>query len=269
MKKTNYLIMIIFFNLILCGCTRNESILLLATTTSTEQTGLLDEIIPYFTQETGIPVKVIAVGTGQALELGRKGEVDVLLVHDEREEMIFIQEGFGKVRHDVMFNDFVLLGSEPFEENESRNIVEAFRLIEKKQLKFISRGDESGTHQREKAIWNQAQVEPGWSWYLSVGRGMGETLQMADEKKAYTLSDRATYLSLADQMDLIIVLEDPIFLKNQYGVIAVNEDRHAHVNAKEAMLFIDWICSDEIQEKIGSFGLEKYGQSLFYPNAKE
>lgn len=245
------------------------SAIILATTTSTEQTGLLDALIPAFTEKTGIEVKVVAVGTGQALEMGQNGEADVVLVHAKSSEETFIKEGYGIKRYDVMYNDFVLVGTEPLPEAYQKDIVGALKYIAAQQLPFISRGDDSGTHKKELTIWGKALIEPNGAWYISAGKGMGEVLQMADEKRAYTLSDRSTYLSMQGNLELEIAVENAPDLLNQYGIIVVNPDKNPNVHLEEAQQFVDWMLSKETQEKIGAFGVETYGQPLFVPNAKE
>lgn len=247
--------------------------IVLATTTSTAQTGLLDAIIPEFAKKTGIEVKVVAVGSGQAIEMGKSGEADVLLVHAKASEEKFIEEGYGLARHDVMYNDFILVGPDTSDiklpDGMEQNIVSAMKHIQEKQIPFISRGDDSGTHKKELAIWKKAGLEPTGQWYVSAGKGMGEVLQMADEKKAYTLTDRGTYLSMKDKLALKIVVEKDKDLLNQYGVIAVNPAKNPTVHEKEALQFVEWILSKETQDTIGAFGVKEFGQQLFVPNAKE
>ena len=254
------------------GCDKQSelpSAIILATTTSTEQTGLLDALIPDFTEKTGIEVKVVAVGTGQALEMGQNGEADVVLVHAKSSEETFVEEGYGIKRYDVMYNDFVLVGTEPLPEAYKNDILGALQYIAAEQLPFVSRGDDSGTHKKELAIWKKALIEPNGSWYISAGKGMGEVLQMADEKLAYTLSDRGTYLSMQGNLDLEIVVETAPDLLNQYGIIVVNPEKNPDVHQDEAQQFLEWMLSKETQQKIGAFGVETYGQALFVPNAKE
>ncbi len=247
------------------------SAIVLATTTSTQQTGLLDAIVPEFTNETGIEVKVVAVGTGQALTMGENGEADALLVHAKASEEEFVENGFGIERHDVMYNDFVLVGpkdsTEPLPEEYKTDIVGALKYIQENKIPFISRGDDSGTHKKELSIWKEMGIEPSGEWYISAGKGMGEVLQMADEKRAYTLTDRGTFLSMEDSLELSIAVEKSSDLLNQYGVIAVNPEKNPNVHVKEAQKFVDWILSEKTQKMIGEFGVEKYGQALFVPNA--
>lgn len=247
--------------------------LIMATTTSTENSGLLAYLLPLFKKDTGIDVKVVAVGTGQALKLGEDGEADVLLVHAKSSEEEFIKGGHGLERFDVMYNDYVLIGPKEdpilLKEKAGSDIAMALQQIQEQKQKFISRGDDSGTHKAELKLWKDMGIEPEGKWYLSAGRGMGEVIQMADETQAYTLSDRATYLSMKDKVDLEIVVEGDSKLFNQYGVIAVNPDKNDKINLEGAQAFIDWILSEKGQNLIAEFGKEEYGQSLFIPNGKK
>ena len=246
--------------------------LLMSTTTSTENSGLLDFILPVLNEETGIEVKVVAVGTGKALQMGVDGEADVLLVHAKADEEKFVQEGHGLERFDVMYNDFVLLGPDGdpagVKTNAPNDIVKALALISEKQAKFVSRGDDSGTHKMELKLWKEGSLEPLGDWYLSAGKGMGEVIQMADEVNGYTLTDRATYLSMRENIEIQIVTEGEPRLFNQYGVIAVNPNKNDKINHKAAQVFVDWIRSEKTQQLIGEFGKAEFGQSLFIPNAK-
>ena len=245
--------------------------MLLATTTSTEQTGLLAAILPDFTQKTGIEVKVVAVGTGQAIEMGKNGEADVILVHAKASEEAFVKEGGGVERFDVMYNDFVLVGpkTDPLKikDNFGSDINGAMKAILEGEEVFVSRGDDSGTHKKELALWKGLNVEPKGDWYASVGKGMGEALLMADEMQAYALSDRGTFLSMRDKLDLTIVTQKSKGLLNQYGVIAVSPTKYPSIHNAEANAFIEWILSEETQKTIGEFGVEQYGEALFVPNA--
>ncbi|MEW9121171.1 MAG: substrate-binding domain-containing protein [Thermotaleaceae bacterium] len=247
--------------------------LIMATTTSTENSGLLTYLLPLFKKDTGIDVKVVAVGTGQALKLGEDGEADVLLVHAKSSEEEFIKGGHGLERFDVMYNDYVLIGPKEdpilLKEKAGSDIAMALQQIQEQKQKFISRGDDSGTHKAELKLWKDMGIEPEGKWYLSAGRGMGEVIQMADETQAYTLSDRATYLSMKDKVDLEIVVEGDSKLFNQYGVIAVNPDKNDKINLEGAQAFIDWVLSEKGQNLIAEFGKEEYGQSLFIPNGKK
>lgn len=240
----------------------------LATTTSTQDSGLLDYLLPMFEEETGIRVNVIAVGTGQALKLGEDGNADVLLVHARAKEDAFMAAGHGVRREDVMYNDFVIVGppQDPAGIQGLRSAALAFATIAEKQALFVSRGDDSGTHTKEKAIWEAAGVEPQGDWYISAGQGMGAVLTMADELEAYTLSDRATYLARTlEGTELVILVQGDPILFNPYGVIAVNPAKGPHIQAALANRFIDWLISPPVQEKIGQFGVDKFGQPLFVP----
>jgi tungstate transport system substrate-binding protein len=244
--------------------------IILATTTSTQDSGLLDELIPLFTKETGIQVKVIAVGTGEALAMGERGDADVLLVHARKSEDAFMAKGQGSLRYDVMHNDFLLVGP-PADPAKAKGleIAAALQAIAKAQALFVSRGDNSGTNTKELALWKLATVTPsGQAWYLSAGQGMGETARIASEKGAYTLIDRATYLATEKSLELVIISEKNKDLLNPYGVIVVNPANHSTVHAVEAKVFADWIVRPDIQAFIGQFGVAKYGQQLFVPDAK-
>jgi len=248
-----------------------ERSIVLATTTSTQDSGLLDYLLPLFTEETGIKVNVVAKGTGAALELGKNGDADAMLVHAKAQEEQFVKDGYGVERFDVMYNDFMIVGpaSDPagLLKNAPNDPLAAFKLIADNKATFISRGDESGTHTKEKAYWKESVITPEGGWYVSAGTGMGAVLQMADEKQGYTLTDRATYLSMKDKLDLVIVTEKSEKMYNQYGVIMVNPKKYP-IKEAEAQEFIDWILSDKGQDLISKYGVEEFGQSLFVPNAK-
>lgn len=251
----------------LVGCSTRSSTIILATTTSTYDSGLLDVLLPEFTKRTGIQVKPVAVGTGEAIAMGERGEADVLLVHAREAEDKFMADGFGAVRKDVMHNDFVLIGSvsDPAGIRDLDSVREAFQRIARSKSLFISRGDDSGTHKKELKIWKEAGITPQGEWYIESGQGMGETVRIADEKGAYTLSDRGTYLSLKDTVRLEVLVEGDQVLFNPYGVIAVNPEKFPHVNFQGAMEFIEFITSVEGQNIIKNFGVDKYGKPLFYP----
>lgn len=245
--------------------------LMMATTTSTADTGLLDYLAPLFLEDTGWELQWDAVGTGEALKMGENGDVDIVLVHAKASEEEFVENGFGVERFPVMYNDFIVVG--PKEPIAATDDIEAvFTQITEEQLSFVSRGDDSGTDKKEKKIWAALELDPTSNeQYVESGQGMGATLTMADEMQAYCLTDRGTFLKLKKDADvsleLEIVCEGAKDLLNQYGVIAVNPEKYPEVNNEAANAFIEWICSDEVQELIGEFGVEEYGQALFTPNA--
>lgn len=240
--------------------------IILATTTSTKDSGLLDFLLPIFTEKTGIQVKTVAVGTGNALQMGRDGEADVLLVHAKADELKLVEEGHGTVRHDVMYNDFVLVGPEGGEVAYGDDIEAALLQISENGLVFVSRGDDSGTHKKELGLWKAIGIEPAGEWYVEAGAGMGDCLKIADEKLGYTLSDRATYLALKDTLELTVIIEGDDGLFNQYGVIPVNPEKSDMINEAGALEFMNWLTSDEGQDLISQFGVDKYGEPLFTPN---
>jgi tungstate transport system substrate-binding protein len=245
--------------------------LILATTTSTENSGLLAFLLPDFERDYNTQIDVIAVGTGQALKLGEDGNADVLMVHARALEDAFMQAGHGVRREDLMYNDFVILGppDDPAGIGGLTSAAEAFQKTAEAQAAFVSRGDESGTHTKEKAIWGAAGIEPAGDWYISAGQGMGAVLTMADEQQAYTLSDRATYLARTlEGTELVILVEGDPALFNPYGVIAVNPDKGPHIKAELANTFIDWLISVPTQQKIGEFGVEEFGSPLFTPDSE-
>jgi len=243
--------------------------IILSTTTSTQDSGLLDYLLPIFTQETGVTVKTIAVGTGNALQMGRDGEADVLLVHAKPDELKLVEEGHGTLRHDVMYNDFVLVGPKGGSDLAKGNDIKAaFTEINEKGLVFVSRGDDSGTHKKELKFWSDLDLVPSGEWYVEAGAGMGDVLKIADEKMGYTMTDRATYLAMKDDLGLEVVVEGDESLFNQYGVIPVNPDKGDMINELGALEFTNWIISDKVQALIGEFGVDKYGEGLFIPNAK-
>ncbi len=244
--------------------------LILATTTSTQDSGLLQYLLPDFEKAYNVKLDVIAVGTGQALKLGQDGNADVLLVHSRAQEDAFMKDGHGVRREDVMYNDFIVLGpaADPAKIKGTKTAAEAFQRIAAAEAKFVSRGDGSGTETKEKSIWKSANIEPKGSWYISAGQGMGAVLTMSDEMPAYTLSDRATYLARkAEGLKLEIMVEGEKGLYNPYGVIAVNPNKGPQIKAPLANQFIDWIISVPVQEKIAAFGKDKFNQSLFIPSS--
>ena len=249
-----------------------QKFITVASTTSTEQSGLFRHIVPLFEKRTGVRVRVVALGTGQALDLARRGDADVVFVHAKRAEEQFIAEGHGVRRLPVMYNDFVLIGpgADPAKLRGGRDIVEALRRIRASRSAFVSRGDRSGTHIAELDLWNAAGVDISKDkgpWYRDTGQGMGAALNTAASMSAYILSDRATWLAFRNRGELAILVEGDKRLFNQYGVILVNPERHRHVKAIEAQAFIDWLVSPEGQQAIAGYRIG--GEQLFYPNANE
>ena len=250
-----------------------EKSIVVASTTSTQDSGLFDYLLPLFTQKTGIAVKLLAQGTGQALDTGRRGEADVVLVHNKSAENRFIDEGDGVKRVPVMYNDFVLIGpkNDPAGIRDLKDVTKAFEAIKAKSATFISRGDRSGTHLAELRIWHKdvgidIENDRG-SWYTSIGQGMDAALQMAVAGNAYVLSDRATWIHLKNRGDLQILVEDDKRMFNQYGVILVNPDKHPNVKHEFGQQFIDWLVSPEGQKAIANYKIE--GEQLFIPNATD
>jgi tungstate transport system substrate-binding protein len=247
-----------------------ERFITVSSTTSTEQSGLFGHILPIFTRETGIAVRVVALGTGQALDVGRRGDADVVFVHDRAAEERFVAEGFGGPRRHVMFNDFVITGpaADPARILGLRDTNEALRRIAGARAPFISRGDRSGTHAAELRLWQMAGVDPvpgRGQWYREVGQGMGPALNTAAAQGAYILTDRGTWLSFRNRQHQRILVEGDARLFNQYGVMLVNPQRHPHVKAADGQRFIDWILSPAGQEAIASYRIN--GEQLFFPNA--
>ena len=242
-----------------------------ASTTSTEQSGLFGHLLPAFTKKTGIAVHVVALGTGQALDVGRRGDADVVFVHDRPAEDKFVAEGSGVDRHDVMYNDFVIVGpkSDPAKIAGTRDVAAAFKKIAEAKAPFASRGDRSGTHQAELRYWKMAGVDPEsgkGSWYRSTGSGMGPTLNTASSMNAYALTDRGTWLNFKNRGELGIVVEGDKRLFNPYGVMLVNPAKHPSVKVAEGKAFIDWLVSPEGQQTIASYKIN--GEQLFFPDAK-
>jgi len=241
-----------------------------ASTTSTENTGLFNYLLPIFEKKTGITVQVIAVGTGAAIELGKRGDVDAVFVHAKELELRALSGGFFVERREVMYNDFVLVGPprDPARIAGSKTAPEALKKLAASGQRFIGRGDNSGTHVKEKELWAKAAIEPAKSrmFYMESGQGMAKTLRIANEKNAYALTDRGTFLFMKDELDLKILFEKDPLLFNQYGVMAVNPARHPHVKIKEARVFIDWLTSKEGRRAIAAFK-DKNGNRLFYPSS--
>lgn len=255
-------------SLSLSGCGGN--VLILASTTSTRDSGLLDELIPEFERQTDYNVKVIAVGSGAALRMGERGDADVLLVHSPDAEEEFMAAGYGVDRRLVMYNDFVIVGpsSDPAGVKGRESATQALQAIADKGSLFISRGDESGTHRQELGLWNGTGLDPsGRSWYQVAGVGMGQTLMIASNKAAYTLSDRGTYLQFSERVSLDVLVEGDPELLNIYHVMRVNPERHSGLNVEGARAFADFLVSPRAQEIIRTFGVEEFGQPLFFPAA--
>jgi len=248
-----------------------EKSIVVSSTTSTEQSGLFGFILPIFKMKTGIDVKVVAVGTGQALDIGRRGDADVVFVHDKPAEEIFVQEGYATKRNEVMYNDFVLIGpkSDPAKVGGGKDIQAAFQKIASTQAPFVSRGDKSGTHAAELRYWKGAgiAVSPSQTWYKETGSGMGPALNTASAMNSYILADRATWLSFKNRGDLTILVQGDPKLFNQYGVMLVNPAKYPSVKKAEGQAFIDWLISKNGQDVIASYQIG--GEQLFFPNAKK
>jgi len=243
-----------------------------ASTTSTQNSGLFDYLLPIFEKKTGIKVDVVAVGTGASIEIGKRGDADVVMVHAKDLELKAVAEGAFVNRHDLMYNDFVIIGpaNDPLKIKGMKSAADAFKKFAGQKAEFVSRGDKSGTNTKELALWKTAGIDPkGQKWYLEVGQGMEKTQRIANEKRAYTLTDRGTWLATKDKdkLEMVVVLEGDPILFNQYGVMAVNPEKHKQVQYKEAMAFVDWLISPDGQKAIGDFK-DKHGNQLFTPNAK-
>lgn len=270
LKAFVILILVLLVFIVSIASARNR--ILCASTTSIQNSGLFDYILSIFQKKTETKVDVIAVGTGAAIEIGKRGDADVLFVHDKEQELEAIKEGYFVNRHDVMYNDFVIIGpsNDPLKIKGMKSAIDAFKKIAENNYLFVSRGDKSGTHTKELLLWKKAGIDPkGQQWYPEVGQGMEKTQRIANEKRAYTLTDKGTWLATKDKdrLEMIIVLEGDQILFNQYGVMAVNPQKHKHIKYKEAMEFINWLISKEGQEAIAAFK-DKHGNRLFTPNAK-
>jgi tungstate transport system substrate-binding protein len=264
------LVIVLGLILLLASACGDSNELILATTTSTNDSGLLDVIVPAFEKEAGYEVKTIAVGSGQALRLGEEGEADVILAHSPKSEEEFIAAGFGIERQPVMHNDFVIVGppDDPASISGETQASEAFALVAESEAIFISRGDESGTHNKELGLWEKVGVKTeGVSWYQVIGQGMSATLHVANEKRGYTLSDRGTYLSQKDNLDLEILVEGDAALFNPYTVMVVNPEKHSKVNVVGARAFARFLVSSQGQDLIRTFGMKEFGEPLFVPDA--
>jgi tungstate transport system substrate-binding protein len=247
-----------------------DKFIIVQSTTSTQNSGLFEYILPIFTKKTGIEVRVVAVGTGHALKNAENGDGDVVLVHSKPDEEKFVADGWGVKRYDVMYNDFIIVGpaADPAKITGLRDAVQAFKKIAEAKVPFVSRADDSGTNKAELRLWQDAGIDAkasSGSWYLETGSGMGATLNTAVGKQAYTLTDRGTWLSFANKDDFKILVEGDPKLFNQYGVILVNPAKHPNVKAKEGQFFIDWLIGPEGQAAIASYKID--GQQLFFPNA--
>lgn len=245
-----------------------DKFIVVSSTTSTENSGLFKHLLPLFKHKTGVDVRVVAQGTGQALDMGKRGDCDVVFVHNKAAELKMVEEGWFVNRHDVMYNDFVIAGpkSDPAKVAGSKDVVAAFRKIRDAQAPFASRGDKSGTHAAELRLWKMAGIAPKGRWYREVGSGMGATLNTASGMNAYALADRGTWLSFKNRGELAIVVEGDQRLFNQYGVMLVNPTKHAHVKKDWGQAFVDWMVSAEGQAAIAGYKIG--GEQLFFPNAK-
>jgi len=244
--------------------------IILATTTSTQDSGLLDVLVPQFEKESGYKVKTISVGSGQAMKMGEKGEADVLLVHSPEAEKKFMSDGFGVTRRLVMHNDFIIVGpaADPAKVKSAHGSIDALKRIAQTGALFASRGDNSGTHAKEKGLWKGAGINPdGQKWYQQTGLGMGQTLNVAAEKKGYSLTDRATYLALKKNLGLVVLNEGDNKLLNIYHVIEINPLKWPKINTAGGKAFADFMVAKKTQEIIGRFGIEKFGAALFFPDA--
>ena len=269
MRQTRRVLAVLVLTVL--GCSRTAAprdSITLATTTSTQDSGLLDVLIPLFEKETGIEVKVVAVGSGQALQLGRRGDADVLLTHAPADEEAFEREGYSLLRVPVMANDFVLVGppADPARIRGRSSIIDTFSELARRQATFVSRADDSGTHQKEKVIWVACKVQPEGDWYVRAGSGMAQALRMADQKRAYILTDRATYLAQRSNLDLVILSEgDPVLL-NPYHVIIIHPEKFPRTRVRSARRFVEFLSSPNAQKVIAEFGIDRHGEPLFFPN---
>ncbi|MDX1737999.1 MAG: substrate-binding domain-containing protein [Alphaproteobacteria bacterium] len=278
MKTVNFLSKFLVFLLSITTLTNTsfaesdiaKKVITLASTTSTQNSGLFDHLLPIFEAEQGIKVNVVAVGTGAALKLARNGDADVLMVHHKKSEEKFVADGFGAERFDLMHNDFVLVGpaQDPANVSEANSISDALKAIGQSEAIFLSRGDDSGTHKKELELWSATNIKPtanSGKWYREAGAGMGATLNVAVAMNGYTLADRATWISFKNKQDHKIVFEGDKRLFNQYGIILVNKARHPHIKADEGQKFVSWMLSKDGQAAIASFKLQ--GEQLFVPDA--
>ena len=272
MKHRLIVLAAIFGLVIHAAAFAQERSIIVASTTSTEQSGLFGFLLPRFSDKTHIQVKIVAVGTGQALDIGRRGDADVVFVHDKVAEEKFLAEGFGVKRFDVMYNDFVVIGpkADPAHIAGGKDVADALRKIAETRATFVSRGDRSGTHEAELRLWKEADIDLAsakGSWYREIGQGMGAALNMASSANAYLLSDRGTWLSFKNRGELAVLTEGDRRLFNQYGVMLVNPARHAGVKAADGQAFIDWLVSPQGQKTIADYKVG--GEQLFFPNASD
>ncbi|MCH2118097.1 MAG: extracellular solute-binding protein [Pirellulales bacterium] len=259
---------------ITCGCAgppEQQNRLVLATTTSARDSGLLDMVLPRFKDETGIDVQVIAVGTGQALQLGRRGDADILLTHAPTAEKQFVDEGYAHQRHPIMSNDFLLAGpkSDPAAIGGTTTIRSALEKIAQQETPFISRGDGSGTHLREQEAWRHCGISPRGTWYVEAGSGMAATLRMASDMDAYTLCDRGTFLAQQEHLDLKLLCEHDPSMQNEYAAMIVSRSKYPHVNGSGAQQLVEFLSSPKIKKLIEVFGIAQYGSPLFVPAGHE
>ena len=269
MKKNILTLLLLSLAISACASTPSNSNLILATTTSTQDSGLLDLLVPIFEKQSGYTVQTIAVGTGAALKMAEEGNADVLLVHAPPAEKNLMDAGFGRDRFLIMHNDFIFVGpsNDPAAIRSLPSAGEALINISSSQTRFVSRGDDSGTHKKELSIWADAGLTPAWDGYIESGQGMGATLIIASEKQAYTMTDRATYLANQENLDLEILVEGDDVLLNVYHVMTVNPDNWDNINYEGALFFAEFMINDETQALIKDFGIDKYGQPLFFPDA--
>jgi tungstate transport system substrate-binding protein len=273
-QQIKLLLLAVFFIGLMTGPTAEAAELkdknvILSTTTSTQDSGLLDVLVPLFEKQTGYSVKTISVGTGQALALAAKGDADVALVHAPSLEKKYVADGKLLNRRLVMYNDFVIIGpkEDPAKVKSAKTAVAALKLIEQSKSPFVSRGDNSGTHNLEKSLWKEAGIQPKGDWYIEAGQGMGATLGIANERNAYTITDRGTYLALAKRVMLPVLVEGDRLLLNVYSVMEINPANGPRVNTAGGKAFADFMVSPQAQNAIKSFGVEKFGQPLFVPVA--
>lgn len=262
-------LLVVVLAVTLSACSKKNKEVILATTTSTQDSGLLDVLIPIFEKKTGYTVKPVAVGTGAALAMGEQGEADVLLVHAPKSEEAVVESGAAINRQLVMHNDFIICGpaDDPAGIKGEPSAAEAYRKISEAGATFVSRGDDSGTHKKEKEIWTAAGIEPAGDWYVEAGAGMGDTLNIASEKGGYVFTDRATYLARKDTLSLEVLVEKDTILLNIYHVMQVNPDKFPKVNAEGGKTFVEFMVSKEAQDEIAKFGVDKFGEPLFVPDA--